>query len=453
MSVSRVCVQADRDGDPVAVDVALPSGASVADLLPALVELVDERIAPDGAARRWRLNRLAGGSLEESLSLTDNGVQDGEFLILTPDDAPIAGTLAPVRVPAGQRLRRPRASRRPVPPRCGVRPRHRPGRGGAGLDGRLRIGDGECDHRRRGCGRRRRSDDGHRLPHGAEPCGGVPRLRNGIRSPCRPAPGDAERLLGSHCRGVGGTADDEAVRARVAGTDGNRGLVGAGGDRDAGADAALQPSVRFSRPQPSPRSTLAPRLSVFAAGLGPDRWHGDLTDRALEGHAILSGLVAGCTVGAVAGALVVAAAENTGAAGVVTFTALIGAVLLLRARTHVEQARRITLLAGGLASIVVAVCASPCTPTATASVQWPVHWWSSASAPCDDRGVGPPCRGRSTVSSTSRWPPSSPPPAGWRAGTPRRRILSAMSGRGEAPARLRSCASPLPPGPLPPPRR
>ena len=34
VSVSKVCVQADRDGDPVAVDLVLPSGTQLAELLP-----------------------------------------------------------------------------------------------------------------------------------------------------------------------------------------------------------------------------------------------------------------------------------------------------------------------------------------------------------------------------------------------------------------------------------
>lgn len=97
---------------------------------------------------------------------------------------------------------------------------------------------------------------------------------------------------------------------------------------------------------------LAPRVSTVTAGLGPDRWHGDLA--ASAGHAILSGLVAGAATGAAAGAVVVAVAGHSGAA---PFSGLVALVLVLRCRTHADADRRTSLAAGGLVALVAGVCA------------------------------------------------------------------------------------------------
>jgi hypothetical protein len=62
----------------------------------------------------------------------------------------------------------------------------------------------------------------------------------------------------------------------------------------------------------------------------------------------LSGLVAGCAVGATSGAVVVAVADQAGSA---PFTCLVGSILLLRSRTYVDGDRRIAIVAGGLATL------------------------------------------------------------------------------------------------------
>ncbi len=76
---SRVTVVAPR----TRIDVALPSDVTVADLLPALLELAREHAA-DGGARHggWCLARLGRAPLDGARTLSASGVLDGELLQL-----------------------------------------------------------------------------------------------------------------------------------------------------------------------------------------------------------------------------------------------------------------------------------------------------------------------------------------------------------------------------------
>lgn len=64
------------------VDLVLPRTPPVAALLPTVVELVG---ADPG---RWRLSRLGGQCLNESISLQQNMIDDGDLLVLTPAEVP-----------------------------------------------------------------------------------------------------------------------------------------------------------------------------------------------------------------------------------------------------------------------------------------------------------------------------------------------------------------------------
>lgn len=70
------------------IDLALPSGAVLGDMLPSIVELVHPDHQRAWTGRRWRLRRIGGPPLDESLTLQDNQVRDGELLWLTTDDVP-----------------------------------------------------------------------------------------------------------------------------------------------------------------------------------------------------------------------------------------------------------------------------------------------------------------------------------------------------------------------------
>lgn len=76
---SRVTVVAPR----TRIDVALPAGVAVADLLPMLLEMAKET-TPDGGARHggWCLAKLGDNPLDPSRTLASLGVVDGELLQL-----------------------------------------------------------------------------------------------------------------------------------------------------------------------------------------------------------------------------------------------------------------------------------------------------------------------------------------------------------------------------------
>ena len=114
---------------------------------------------------------------------------------------------------------------------------------------------------------------------------------------------------------------------------------------------------------------VAPRLSILMSGLGarpePDP-SVDLTARATRGHATLTGLVVGTAISASVGTTLIAFEGLRGPvaqmAGV-AFAFVTGLVLLLRARTHVDSSRRVALVISGLlsatAAFAVVVAAAP----------------------------------------------------------------------------------------------
>ncbi|MEZ0340063.1 type VII secretion integral membrane protein EccD [Mycobacterium sp. pV006] len=85
-SLLRLTVCAPGSGAP-AVDVTVPADCPVGTLLPDLVDIV---IGPASAEvrRRWYLSRLTGGRLDNSNGLRDNGVADGDIVILDVTGVP-----------------------------------------------------------------------------------------------------------------------------------------------------------------------------------------------------------------------------------------------------------------------------------------------------------------------------------------------------------------------------
>ena len=86
-SLCRLTVQGGEDDGPLAVDLALPRNADVGLLMPSIVDLVHRDAAP-AAVRRWRLSRIGGYPLDESMTLIENNVRDGDILLLTAVEAP-----------------------------------------------------------------------------------------------------------------------------------------------------------------------------------------------------------------------------------------------------------------------------------------------------------------------------------------------------------------------------
>ncbi|MED5812658.1 type VII secretion integral membrane protein EccD [Mycolicibacterium sp. 050232] len=62
------------------VDLSLPAAMPVGDLLPWIVDALG---AGDGTPRRWQLTHLGGPDLDESATLAQNDIHDGDLLILT----------------------------------------------------------------------------------------------------------------------------------------------------------------------------------------------------------------------------------------------------------------------------------------------------------------------------------------------------------------------------------
>jgi type VII secretion integral membrane protein EccD len=85
MSVCRLSIQSDWDGQPATVDVALPVGTPVGLLLPTIVALAGQ--PSHESPQCWRLARMSGPALDESITLAENGVHDGELLVLAASDA------------------------------------------------------------------------------------------------------------------------------------------------------------------------------------------------------------------------------------------------------------------------------------------------------------------------------------------------------------------------------
>jgi type VII secretion integral membrane protein EccD len=101
VGICRVSVQSDHDESPVVVDLALPRGTALGAMLPSIVDIVCHGQTTDpvnGAAQRWQLSRIGGPVLDDSMTLQDIDIRDGELLVLSTDDTPVpAPTFEPAR--------------------------------------------------------------------------------------------------------------------------------------------------------------------------------------------------------------------------------------------------------------------------------------------------------------------------------------------------------------------
>ncbi|MFY9917698.1 MAG: type VII secretion integral membrane protein EccD [Mycobacterium sp.] len=90
VDLCRLTVRTHRLGLTAAVDVALPARLELGEMLPDIVVLVGAQPESAGKdrAERWRLSRLDGSSLDESMTLHENSIRDGDVLLLTTE-APV----------------------------------------------------------------------------------------------------------------------------------------------------------------------------------------------------------------------------------------------------------------------------------------------------------------------------------------------------------------------------
>ena len=78
-SLCHVSIHCDAAGHGATVDLSLPVAMTVGELLPWIVDALD---ASDGTSLRWRLAHLGGHDLNESETLSQNDVHDGDLLVL-----------------------------------------------------------------------------------------------------------------------------------------------------------------------------------------------------------------------------------------------------------------------------------------------------------------------------------------------------------------------------------
>jgi type VII secretion integral membrane protein EccD len=354
MSVSRVSIHTDRDGDPVTVDVGLPSGARVGELVPAIVDMVDGRAAPEGEAVRWRLDRAAGGTLDDGLSLTDNGVEDGELLTLIRGHAPALGPL------------------RTEPGHAAVIARQSDGDLVGSLRGVFCVSVcGLASVALAAC-----AGSVHATTSMVVAALGACAVAvMAVATGCRTAPSLAFVCLAAatgYLAVPSGPAAPNVLLAAAAALAVSLSMMRLSGRVSAAltatsalsllsvlATVAVKPVVAVGAALACASLVLlalAPRVSVLAAGLGADKWDpperggGDVPGRVDMGHAILSGLVVGGAAGTASGAVVVVAGDATGGRAALAFTGVLTSVLLLRARTYVDPVRRTALCAAGFVS-------------------------------------------------------------------------------------------------------
>jgi type VII secretion integral membrane protein EccD len=90
VDLCRVTVRTCGFGTSTAVDLTLPASPELGEVVSDVVDLVGVRYQTDGGGlqERPRLARLDGSTLDESVSLPENGVRDGDVLLLTTEPVP-----------------------------------------------------------------------------------------------------------------------------------------------------------------------------------------------------------------------------------------------------------------------------------------------------------------------------------------------------------------------------
>lgn len=399
-TMCRVAIH--NDGNTI--DLALPSTVDLGELLPSIVEIVCDDHDAVAAGRRWRLHRSGGDPLDESLTLRQNRVDDGELLWLTADDpppfrwterdachvvaqvadtgelvayVPIFVSIAAAAAGAGALLWSAHWTD------------DTPWLLGAGLSSAAMVG---------AVATRRTS----RSPQLSLACGLIAVLFAAVAGVAAvPAgPVAAHLLLASaaafsvsasllRLTGDSRTMTTLATLTLLATLASMCGVMW--GLRPAELGATL---VTLSLGA----VTAAPRMAIALSRIAPtidDTCPANVDEpRAKLAHTTMTGLLAGSSSAAVVGASLVAygqAISERAPLAAITFTAVVGVVLTLRARTHPDPVRRCALLWSGslvfAASFAVTVIAVP----------HAAHWLSilavtaaaGALAPLLGLGVGP----------------------------------------------------------------
>jgi hypothetical protein len=392
------------------VDLALPADVPLADLVPLVLELLDEPDLPallDGPARPvpWRFTGATGGPLPPAATLSDLGVLDGELLRIGPAAPPPPPPVFddPVEALAALTTGAEPAGRYPAPfvvallttgaagllatlPAGGARPLALGAVALATFGAALALA---CAARvaRRSEGQED-VEEGHSPATGIEPpgnpfaastpaCCAVP-LAAAAGWAALPFPlGAAHLLLALVAAGVAAAVGQVALRTVapsliavvvVTVLAGAATAVVLGSGVDVPAVAAVTAAVALAAAPLLPRAVLRlaglprPVVPADAAGLvaadhGPDLLPvPELAARAHLARGQLAGLSGGCAVTAAVAAPV--AAAQTGWAGP-TLAGVAVVVLLLRVRSFADPATaRVHLIAGSVAAVALVGVAS-----------------------------------------------------------------------------------------------
>jgi type VII secretion integral membrane protein EccD len=387
----RLTVQTGEDDGPPGVDLALPRNADVGLLMPSVVDLVHRDTSP-APGRRWRLSKVGGLALDESMTLDENDVRDGELLLLTAPESPTprwvprdaCHTVAPVdarnRTPA-LRIMAAAACL------CAV------GIGGAALawSGTITrssehvivaallaaaaaLGAIRTQQEELACVALSLTAIAYTAVVGFL---AVPDGNFAANALLATAAGCSMSVLLLRLTGCGATClTAVACCAAVTAATTAGCVVWALPVDTAGAVLAVLSLGVLG---------LAARLSITVAGLTPAfptvddvQTSADVGETQVAlAHQTLTGLVTGSSAAAAMGSVLVAcgsAGEGGSRLSAVLFTAVVGLALLLRARTHADISRRAALVVGGMISVTAAFALSVVSAPAQA------HWMALLAA-------------------------------------------------------------------------
>ena len=352
------------------VEMTLPADAPVGLLLPAVVDLVDPDMSTTCV---WHLSRVAQPSLNESVSLRDNAVHDGELLLLTTEDVPPPTELPDEPCQALIEA----ADDRAAPSRLraavflcvsalvvsalawsGIAT-HAPGHIVAAGVTTIAAAFGAVVLRRL---------DPSALSVVAVMFGATAGF---LAVPA--GPGAPSLLLAA---AVGGTAAMLLRRVTRCGTTWLSALATLGGLTSVAAACGVAWTLPISTTGTVLATLslaalgLAARFSITATGLVPAMSNLDSDDiaaaesQAIAAHRTMTGLVIGSAAAAAFGTVLVASGcIPDGRPSAVVFAIVVGLVIVLRARTHLDARRRIALVVCGMLAIAagcaIVVTAAP----------------------------------------------------------------------------------------------
>jgi type VII secretion integral membrane protein EccD len=384
-SLCRLTVQC---GDDREVDLALPDDVSIGRLMPSLIDIVLQDSAFPVTTCRWRLSWIGGPTLDDSLSLKGNEVHDGELLLLTAEYSPAPQWVA--LDPSHTVAQCAHVSRSPRPilrATCGV---VTAGGGAAAL-----VFDASPAHAivavTVGAASTAATVMAHRRNREPNVCVSLALVAvmfaavTGL-TVIPASPRAAHVLLAAtaafcvattltrlmDCGTVPLTAI-AAVASLIAGV----ALVSVVANVQPSASGALLTVLSLGA------LAAAPRMSMSLTGIGPPMPNPDSPDdhdvvpaRAVRAHQRLTGLVIGASAGAAVGIAAVAVGpfHGTHCLSAAVLASVIGLVLLLRERTHVDGRRRIALMMSGM------FCVTMCFGIGVLSLPSYVPWLGALAA-------------------------------------------------------------------------